>query len=295
MDHQPQFPRYVIVSPVKDEERCIELTLRSVTDQTLQPVLWIIVDDGSRDRTADIVRRYADRHPFIRLLSSREAGRRLLGSAEARAFEIGYASVIDVPHDFVVKLDGDLSFGPDYFDRLLHHFATDPRLGIASGVYLEADAAGKWRPVVMPPYHAFGACKVVRKRCFDEIGGFLTSPGWDTVDEIRALMGGWRTTHFDDLQVKHHKREGSAAGSLPTHLFHGQIYYATGGDPLFLVLKVLRRMLAPPFVIGALALAAGYLASVIAGKPRVVTREEARYYRRLLRRRLFVEPERVGA
>jgi len=292
-DHR-QAPRYVIVSPVKDEERCIELTLRSVTQQTVVPDVWVIVDDGSRDRTGEIVRRYAAQYPFIRLLSSRQAGGRLLGSAEARAFEVGYASIADVPHDFVVKLDGDLSFEPDYFERLLRCFDSDALLGIASGIYLEADSTGAWQPVGMPSYHAFGACKVVRKRCFEEIGGFLTSPGWDTVDEIRALMRGWRTRHFGDLQVKHHKREGSAAGALPTNVFHGRIYYATGGDPLFLVLKVLRRMLARPFVIGALALAAGYLASAVARKPRVVTREEARYYRRLLRRRLFGEPERAA-
>ena len=61
------------------------------------------------------------------------------------------------------------------------------RLGIASGVYLEKCENGAWKEVVMPSYHAAGACKVLRRKCFEEIGGFITAAGWDTVDEIRAM------------------------------------------------------------------------------------------------------------
>jgi hypothetical protein len=190
-------------------------------------------------------------------------------------------------HDFIVKLDGDLSFEPDYFEKLLGRFEADERLGIASGIYLETDATGSWKPVKMPSYHAFGACKMVRRTCFEQIGGFLTMPGWDTVDEIKALNQGWTTTHFPDLRAKHHKREGSAMGSLPTSAFHGEIYYVTGGDPLFLLFKVLHRMKARPFVISGLALMAGYIRALITRKPRLVNREEARCYRRLLRQRLL--------
>ena len=144
---------------------------------------------------------------------------------------------IDLEQASIVKLDGDLSFGPEYFATLLGRFASDERLGIASGIYREMNDQGAWIPIKMPSYHAFGACKVVRRRCFENIGGFLTSPGWDTVDEIRAHTMGWETRHFADLETRHHKREGSAMGSLSTNAFHGEIYYVTGGGPLFLVLQ----------------------------------------------------------
>lgn len=278
--------RYAIVTPVKDEERHIELTIRSVIEQTLRPVRWIIVDDGSSDRTPQILRQYAH-HSFITILSSRSAGERELGSAEAHAFKVGHAALDGENYDFIVKLDGDLSFGPEYFERLLSRFDTDPMLGIASGVYLESDETGEWTIVKMPSYHAFGACKVVRRQCFEQIGGFLTTPGWDTVDEIRALHLGWRTCHFTDLEVRHHKREGSAMGALPTNAFHGGIYYVTGGDPLFFVFKVLHRMTSRPYVVGGLALAGGYLRAVLTRRKLLVSRAEARTYRRLLRQRLF--------
>jgi len=284
----------VIVSPVKDEEKYIELTLVSVTSQTVKPFLWVIVDDGSTDGTAAILERYARRHSFIRVINARAAGARQLGSAEAKAFGVGYESLHGEDYDFIVKLDGDLSFGPDYFERLLARFDDDTRLGIASGVYLEMTALGNWTPVPMPKYHAFGACKTVRRRCFEQIGGFLTSPGWDTVDEIRAVTCGWKTQHFNDLQTKHHKPEGSAMGAIPTSVFHGHIFYVTGGDPLFLLFKMLNRARTRPYVLGALALAFGYVRSVVTRRPRLVNAAEARCYQKMLWRR-FLRPLEAGS
>jgi biofilm PGA synthesis N-glycosyltransferase PgaC len=279
--------RYAIVSPVKDEARYIEQTLRSVTRQTVPPVRWVIVDDGSSDSTPDLVREYAQKHSFIRLLTCDRAHPRMTGTAEAQAFQRGYTALGGVEYDFIVKLDGDLNFEPDYFERLLIHFAADARLGIASGVYLERDAAGTWQRVEMPAYHAFGASKVVRRQCFEQIGGFLTRPGWDTVDEIRAWTFGWTTRHFPELEVQHLKPEGTASGLLTTSAMHGEIYYVTGGDPWLLPFKLLRRLSARPFVLNALALAYGYCAARLRQRPRLVTSDEARRYRQLLRQRLF--------
>jgi biofilm PGA synthesis N-glycosyltransferase PgaC len=282
-----ELPRYVVISPVKDEEKYIELTLASMASQTVKPALWVIVDDGSRDRTVEIIERYAAQLPFIRLVRHPRAGVRGPGSPVIRAFEYGRSLVGDAPYEVITKLDCDLSFRADYFETLLTRFQQDSRLGIASGIYLEMSAEGEWNLVPMPSYHAFGASKVVRRSCFEEIGGFPTAAGWDTVDEIKAIDRGWRTGHFVDLPVKHHKREGSGIGLLKTSRIHGEIYYATGGDPLFFAFKVAHRLTAQPVVTNALALAYGYLAAAVQRKPRLVTSSEARVYRRLLRQRLF--------
>jgi glycosyltransferase involved in cell wall biosynthesis len=86
-------PRYVIVSPVKDEERYVDLTLRSVTGQSLKPAIWVIVDDGSVDATPEIIRRYIPSNPFLRLVRNPQAGVRKTGSAVIRAFRHGYDSL----------------------------------------------------------------------------------------------------------------------------------------------------------------------------------------------------------
>lgn len=288
-------PRYAIVSPVKDEARHIELTLRSVTQQSVRPIVWTIVDDGSRDDTPGIVRRYAKDHAFIRLLQSPNSAARDTGTAEIRAFYRGYEALAGIDYDFIVKLDGDLSFGPDYFEKLLARFIADPRLGIGSGVYLELNQEGCWTRVDMPSYHAFGACKVVRRSCFDQIGGFPRTPGWDTADEIRALHRGWTTRHFTDLEVRHHKPEGTAMGLLRTSRMHGQIHYVTGGDPVFLLFKIIHRVSARPFVLSALALLFGYVRAVLKRQPRLVTPDEAASYQQILRHRLWCAAKRPFA
>ena len=279
--------RYVIISPVKDEERYVDLTLRSVTQQTVPPALWIIVDDGSSDRTLEIVARYAAQFPYTRVLQHRKGGARRPGSPVIQAFNHGYASLDGFDYDFIVKLDCDLSFEPGYFEQLLSRFRDDETLGIASGVYLESDRDDVWRPVTMPAYHAFGACKVVRRQCYEAIGGFPAAAGWDTVDEIRAMARGWTSRHFEDLQTRHHKREGTGIGPVLTSRMHGEIFYVTGGDPLFLILKILHRVGTPPFGLNALALTVGYLAAMLKRTPRLVNADEARCYRKLLRQRLF--------
>ncbi len=288
-------PRYIIISPVKDEERHVELTLQSVVRQTLKPVSWVIVDDGSKDRTPEIIRRYISAHPFIRLVRNPHAGIRQPGSAVIRAFNCGYETLGASDYDFIVKLDCDLSFEPDYFENLLGRFVDNDRLGVASGVYLEMGQSGAWKEVLMPSYHAAGASKVLRRKCFDEIGGFIVAAGWDTVDEIRAMASGWTTGHFVDLQMKHHKPEGSGIGMVRTSRMHGEIFYLTGGGKLFFLLKVLHRMGKKPFVIGALALSWGYMKALFKRKRLLVTKAEATCYQRLLRKRLQTQTKALFA
>lgn len=283
-------PRYVIISPVKDEERYVELTLRSVVEQTLEPVRWLLVDDGSKDRTAEIIGHYVEAYPYIRLVRNPHAGMRQPGSAVIRAFICGYAAIGDCDYDFIVKLDCDLSFEPDYFEKLIGRLVQDRSLGIASGVYLEKDkAGGGWKEIGMPFYHAAGACKVLHRKCFEEIGSFIMSAGWDTVDEIRAMTLGWKTGHFSDLQMKHHKAEGSGVGWTRTAMMHGEIYYLTGGTKLFFFLKVFHRIGTKPYLLGAAALLWGYLRAVLKGKPPLVTKAEAVCYQSLLRERLHAQ------
>ena len=128
-----RFVRYVIVTPVRDEEEHLEGTIRSVTAQTLKPAEWVIVDDGSVDGTAAIIDRYASQYDWIRGLQRGNRGFRKRGGGVVEAFNDGYQSLQCQDWEFVVKLDGDLTFEPDYFERILKRFLAEPRLGVAGG------------------------------------------------------------------------------------------------------------------------------------------------------------------
>jgi poly-beta-1,6-N-acetyl-D-glucosamine synthase len=281
--------KYIIISPIKNESLHIGTTLKSVIAQTLRPVRMIVVDDGSDDDTVNIVSSYVQRYSWILLIQSRDSGVRDTGRAEAAAFQIGYlfALGLSIPFDYIVKLDGDLSFDAQYFEGLFKEFTQDERLGIASGIYLEHDGRD-WKPVDFPSYHAAGASKVVRRECFEQIGGFLTQPGWDTVDVIKARHAGWRTRHFEHLKFLHLRSEGTAMGVRRTNEMHGEIYYLTGGSVPFFVLKLWHRLiLGKPFFLAGFFMLSGYLKQVLKRNELLVSPDEARTYRQLIHSRLL--------
>jgi glycosyltransferase involved in cell wall biosynthesis len=276
---------YVIVSPVKDEEAYIRFTIESVIHQTLRPGLWLLVDDGSIDQTTKIIREYCAKYEWIRLLTLNRRGERRF-PAEIQAFNAGYELIEGEAFEFIVKLDCDLSFEPTYFERLLDKFNEDETLGIASGIYLERHGQD-WIPIKMPEYHTSGASKVLKSKCFRDIGGFVAARGWDTLDEIRAQIKGWKTRHFSDVNIYHLKKEGSGVGLLSVNSMHGEIYYLVGGSKLFFALKAFHRIaVGRPPVIGGLMMIYGFLKALLQRRKLLVSAEEATFYRRLLHQRI---------
>lgn len=296
MDLRPA-SRYVIISPVRDEVQHVEKTLASVVAQTVRPVAWVIVDDGSTDGTTSIVEAYASKHDWITMLKVPRGGRRQPGAPVIHAFNCGLGIVqkLELEFEFLVKLDCDLDLPRDYFERLLAEFQKDPALGIASGVYAEK-SKGTWVPVGMPEYHAAGASKIFRRECFVQIGGFVAARGWDTVDEIRAQAKGWRTRHFQDVKLHHLKAEGTGIGNLRTNAMHGEIYYLVGGGRAFFALKFAHRLVAGvPFGIAGFAMLWGYLVCCVKRRQRLVSDVEAQCYQRMLNQRITAALGRTSA
>lgn len=287
MAEHSQIGNYIVISPVKDEGPYVEKTIQSMIGQSVRPRRWIIVDDGSRDATPQLLSRYAAQQPWITIVSVARDQERRPGSAEVRAFLRGYKLVEREEFDFVVKLDCDVELAPNYFETILAKFAMDPELGIASGVYFE-EHNGLWKPIKMPSYHAAGCSKVIRAQCFRDIGGFIPKPCWDTLDEIRAQVTGWKTQHFGDATLRHLKTEGAGVGLVRTSMMQGQSYYLTGGGTLFFFLKVLHRLVfGTPFLVDGVLMLGGFLRAWIHGEPKLVSGAEAAAYRNLLRRRIF--------
>jgi glycosyltransferase involved in cell wall biosynthesis len=279
--------KYIIVSPVKDEQRTLERTIESVVSQTVRPHKWVIVDDGSTDATPQILKKFTEQHEWIRVVRRDSSASRQPGGAVIQAFRQGFEAVKDEPFDFVVKLDCDVELPPFYFEFLLARFQEKPVLGICSGVYQEFEA-GRWQVISMPAYHAAGASKVMRAECFRQIGGFVVSRGWDTVDEIKAQVLGWHTQHFHQLVFSHLKKEGSGIGSVKTNAMHGEVYFLTGGGLFFFLLKVLHRMVSEkPHISGGFALLSGYIRARFSGEKRLVSQQEADFYSKQLNRRIW--------
>ena len=277
--------RYAVITPARDEESHLEGLIASMTRQARLPVRWVVVDDGSGDRTAEMVARHLDEVPFLRLVRRPPGGARALGGRVVEAFCDGLRQIDLESVDFVVKLDADLIFEPDYFAELLARFGDDPRLGIAGGA-CHMERGGQVMLEKTPPDHVRGATKVYRRETFQAIGGLRPTLGWDTIDEIRAQMMGWRTKTFPHLAVIQRRQTGSVGGILRGRFRQGLTAWLLGYHPLFLALRAARvAVQEPPLLMGGIALKLGFLRAAVRGGERAATRGEIAFLRaRQLRR-----------
>src|SRR5438552_1293374 len=105
--------KYVLITPAHNEAAFIEKTLASMMAQTVAPLRWVIVDDGSADQTAEIVERYAVRCPWIDLVHLPQRAHRSF-AGKVRAFNAGLERVRTLQFTVIGNLDADVSFHPDY-------------------------------------------------------------------------------------------------------------------------------------------------------------------------------------
>lgn len=277
--------RYVVITPVRDEEHHIEATISSVSRQTIRPAEWVIVDDGSTDGTCGILDRYAAQLPWVHVIHRPNRGCRKSGAGVVEAFYDGYNDLGYDDWEFIVKLDGDLSFCPDYFEKCFEHFRRESQLGIGGGEIYH-DLAGILRLEANPRFHVRGATKIYRRECWEAIGGLCQVPGWDTIDEVKANMLGWKSCSFADIRLVHHRVTGLADGLLKDRVKHGLACYVAGYHPLFVAASCLLRLTQKPYVLGSAAICWGFVKGHIAGVPRVEDARLVDYLRSQQLRRL---------
>lgn len=250
---------YVLVTAAYNEERHIADTLRSVTSQTLLPRRWIVVSDGSTDKTDEIIRTWTSRYPFIDFVRVEKTERHNF-AAKVHALRRGFARLESVDHDFVGVLDADVSFEPDYFVRLLGHFAREPRLGVAGGC-IEQHVDGKILLHRKDPNTVAGAVQFLRRECFDQTGGLpaLQWGGEDAAMEMAARMHGWKTRTIPELKVVHFGPVGAAAGGpLKARFKWGRMNFDLGYHPLFELARLAYRVGERPYLLGSVAELLGF-------------------------------------
>ncbi|MBM4305294.1 MAG: glycosyltransferase family 2 protein [Deltaproteobacteria bacterium] len=281
--------RYVVITPVRDEENYIGSTIQSMVRQTVLPQEWIIVNDGSSDRTGEIIDSAAREYPLIKTLHRKDRGSRKAGGGVIEAFYDGYSSIESNDWEFIVKLDGDLSFDMDYFEKCFEKFQDIPKLGIGGGAIFNL-IDGSLVLEKHPRFHVRGATKIYRRVCWEAIGGLILAPGWDTLDEVKANMMGFETKTFFNLCIVHHRYTGAADGTWKDSVKNGLSDYISGYHPIFMLLKCLKRMAVRPFMIHAMGLMYGFMSGYARRVPQVDDRKLIEYIQREQIRKLLFKP-----
>lgn len=277
---------YVLITPARNEEAYIEKTIRSVTSQTVPPKRWVVVSDGSTDRTDEIVKNYLPGNSWMELVRMPERKERHF-AAKVNCFNAGREKLTGVPHDIIGNLDADISFDDRYFEFLLGKFAEDPGLGVAGTPFVEEGKHYDYKFTNIE--HVSGACQLFRRECFEEIGGYtpIEGGGIDWVAVTTARMRGWKTRTYTEKTCLHHRKMGTGnVSALMTWFRQGRKDYFLGNHPLWEAFRTIYQMTKKPFVIGGTLLMAGFVWSAATGVRKPISTELQQFIRGEQMRRL---------
>jgi poly-beta-1,6-N-acetyl-D-glucosamine synthase len=281
--------KYVLITAARNEALYIRKTLESVVSQTILPVRWVIVSDASTDETDAIVRDFARRYQYIEFVRREPPEVRDFAS-QVYAQRFGWERLAGSDYDFIGMLDADISLPPDYYERVLHKFQANLRLGIAGG-FIHEERGGAFRSrVANATYSVAGGIQLFRRECFDTVGGYipLRWGGMDTVAEVIAQTRGWEVVAFPELPVFHHKPgESWTWSTCRRRICEGRMDYSLALSPLIQALKCFRRIpVERPYLVGALLRLWGYYSSALRQEKRTVPLEVIEFLRNGHRRRL---------
>jgi hypothetical protein len=279
---------YVLITAARNEQAVIARTLASVVAQSRLPLRWVIVDDGSEDRTPDIVGEYARAHSWIELVRRPARAQRSF-AGKAHSVSAGLERLQGLEFEVMGNLDADVSFEPGYMTFLMEQFAGDPELGVAGTPFTEDGGYDSTRDSFEGQHYVAGPCQLFRYRCFQDIGGYVANHagGVDWIAVMTARMKGWKVQCFPEMRFHHHRSMGTAGrGPLAALFSYGEKDYYLGGSPVWQLFRVTYRMAKRPFVMGGLALLFGYSWAALRRVRRPVTPELMRFHRQDQMRKL---------
>jgi len=264
---------YVLITPARNEADFIELTIKSVLAQTVRPVRWVIVNDGSTDATAEIVSNYAGVHSWIEMIQMPERQERHFGG-KAHAVAAGRQRMAGLQFDVIGNLDADVSFEPDYFEFLMTRFAENPKLGVAGTAFLEGNLSYNYEMVGIE--HVSGMIQLFRRQCFEAIGGYsaVKTGGIDLMAVLTARTKGWETRTFTEKSFVHHRSQGGALHTgLRGRWYMGRKDYLLGNHPVWEFFRSFYQMQYRPYVIGGLLVLVSYFWHLVRRVERTMPRE----------------------
>jgi Glycosyltransferases, probably involved in cell wall biogenesis len=277
---------YILVTPCKNEEESLPKLAESVIEQEIPPVLWVIVDDGSTDKTPEILREMCLSYPWIKSIRLNEKPRDL-GVHVSYVYRTGFDTAIDycrknnLKYDYIASVDADIVLDIDYYFSLIEEFELDPKLGICSG-YIGNIINDT---VVWSSYREdlpSGGARLWKRECFEDTGGFLLTCSPDSVSNVKAKLRGWNTRQFLKTKAISTRPYSSAQGQWKGYKKLGSNNYFIGYSPLHILLKGVKLLYNKkgyhkPGM--GIAYIMGYYIDFILRKPQIEDDEILNYYK----------------
>jgi len=277
---------YLLITPAKNEVECLPKVAESVVGQTVLPVLWVIVDDGSTDGTPEVIKNLESRFNWIKSV-------RLAPHPWDITFHYSYVckNGFDhaiqlckenaIPYDFIGLLDADTVLEPTFFEKLIAEFDNNIRLGIASGRITDIpDKEICWANIKSDEpdgREPRGSGRLWIKECFFETGGYPVEPSPDTISNVKAYLRGWEVRQFGRIKAIQLRETSSARGLWNGYRTRGLTAHYFNKHPLLVLLGSLFYSIRKPYYIGV-AYLYGYLQECFKRSSKINDSEIRDYY-----------------
>ena len=195
---------YVIITPVFNEEKYLDVYIKSIINQSSKPLEMVMVDDSSTDDSANIIKEYSSNHTWIKYVHHSSLASKQQGSKVVAAFRHGVLSLSNLDYNVISKIDADLELPPNYFKTIMNAFQEDRQLGIVGGQIMEF-SDGKWIVIPQSYYEVRGALKSYSAECYRAMGGIKPYLGWDGLDIMTAWHQGWKTKYLKNKYTRGQK------------------------------------------------------------------------------------------
>ena len=289
---------YILITPAKNEEDSLPELIRSIVNQNVKPVAWVIVDDGSGDKTPQIINKATSECPWIHSLKLDTKGAYDIGEHYAFVcrkgfiYALNYCEENNIEFEYIALSDADMRYPTDYFSQLITFLRNNSEYGIVSGKLLIKDGRGniyEENKIHLGGGDPYGTGRVWRKETFKETNGYVLTKSPDGVSNITALLKGWKTKRLADIECYQTRETGEKISLWNGHFARGERAYYLNANFLSIVGSIVNMILISRqknSMIKSLAYFSGYFRSFIRRDDKIENDDVKRYigsYKRSIR------------
>jgi GT2 family glycosyltransferase len=205
-----------VIVTCKNNEAIISECIDSILSQSFKDIKLYICDDGSTDKTLDIIK---EKYPKATVLKLS------FGPARNRNEALNVSS-----SPYIVTMDSDAILTPNWIEEMVKIMESDPKIGSAGGMMLQDEKTvfskggliskrgfardlgyknmfieSECSSIVYPAY-VCSASMIMRRKLVEDIGGFEPSfcYSYEDVDfGLRANLAGWKVACFNKIRSYH--------------------------------------------------------------------------------------------
>ena len=242
---------YWVAVVARNAAQNILSTLTSLLNQTLPPIRIVVVNDGSSDKTSEILAEVSYKSPIIRVLTLPDRGydiRRVPSN-----INLAITSTRDLKTEYLMISGDDCAYPPNYVESLISLMGDNTKIAVASG---RPSQSG----VTSQEHSPSGSGRIVRVSFLQDLGSkFPTRAGWEAWLLFEAAQKGFETKLFSEFVYAHVRPRGTSH----QFTYWGAAMYTLGYHPLYAIGRVARNLIKLTSLNATLGLLRGYLAAAL--------------------------------